>query len=199
MDTIYKCGSCFNKILKTKYHFTIAVQRKIKKITLDFQPEDFRHASGLHYIDDISIERNPQKVIAAILNKKITDEMLDKSNKYKAKSDISGSIKERISEMCYLEEYLDKSDFIRIYEMQNFGSQIRADYFIETYERSRNSAVYIFIRKREENDNYVMVSFFKKYNTYKGSYVYWMMKEKEENGKVTELYRNPNYIEKRSS
>ena len=38
---------------------------------------------------------------------------------------------------------------------------IVADYFIEAVSKIRNSTVYIFIRKREENDNYVVVSFFK--------------------------------------
>lgn len=36
---------------------------------------------------------------------------------------------------------------------------IVADYFIEAVSKIRNSTVYIFIRKREENDNYVGVSF----------------------------------------
>ena len=42
----------------------------------------------------------------------------------------------------------------------------------------RHSAVYIFIRKRVESDNYVVVSFFKKSINYKGDMAYWMRKEK---------------------
>ena len=192
MDKIYQCGNNFAKLINTKYHFTISIKRKIKRITLDFQSEDFRHASGLHYIDDISIERDPKKVIQAILNNNITDELLNESSKYKALSKETGSVEERISEMCQLEEYLDKSDFIRIYQMQDFGSQIKADYFIEAFIRN-NTKVYIFLRKRLENDNYVMVSFFKKYKTYVGTNSYWMLKEKETDGVKTELYRNPSY------
>lgn len=199
MDTILECGQRYRDIEDVKYHFTISSKRKIKKITLDFHTEDFRHASGLHYIDDISIESNPSKVIDAIINQKITDEILDKSTKYKAAKTTTGSsIKERIEELRYLENYLDSSDFIRIYEMQDFGSFIKADYYIEATNRSRRTTVYIFIRKRIENDNYVMVSFFKKSETYKGSAAYWMLKQKEKNGVITELYRNPNYKEKDS-
>ena len=43
--------------------------------------EDFRHASGMRYIDDIIIENNPSKLVDAILNQLITDEMLEKSMK----------------------------------------------------------------------------------------------------------------------
>lgn len=191
MDKIYQCGNNFAKLINTKYHFTISVKRRIQQITLDFQIEDFRHASGLHYIDDIAIERDPQKIIQAILDNNITDALLNKSSKYKSLLKDTGSIEERISEMCQLEEYLDKSDFIRIYQMQDFSSQIKADYFIEAL--SKNTSVYIFLRKRLENDNYVMVSFFKKYRTYKGINSYWMLKEKEINGIKTELYRHPSY------
>lgn len=146
-------------------------------------------------IDDISIENNPGKLIQAILNGNITDEILEKSSKYTTTSREGGSIKERVWEMCYLEEYLDTSDFIRIYEMQDFGSLIKADYFIEASNSKRHTTVYIFIRKRMENENYVVVSFFKKSNVYKGSSAYWMLKKKEYNGKSVELYRNPEYKE----
>lgn len=79
---IYECGKNFKNLLDVKYHFAISVNRKIRHLTVDFQTEDFRHASGLHYIDDISIESNPSEVINAILSNKITDELLDKSSKY---------------------------------------------------------------------------------------------------------------------
>ncbi len=193
MDIIYECGKNFKELLNVKYHFTISVNRKLKQLTLDFQSEDFRHASGLHYVDDISIENNPSKLVESILSHEITDEILNKSNKYKAISKDSGSVKERISQMRYLENYLDNSDFIRIYQMQNFGSLINAEYFIEASCFNKHTTVYIFIRKREENDNYVMVSFFKKHNTYKGQTTYWMQKIKEKDNIFTELYKHPNY------
>lgn len=122
--------------------------------------EDFRHASGMRYVDDISIENNPGKLVDAILNQTITDNMLEKSTKYTTKRPEGGSVKGRVAEFCYLEDYLDKSDFIRIYEVQDFGSWIEAEYFIEATNSQRQTTVYIFIRKRLENDNYVVVSFF---------------------------------------
>lgn len=172
MDKIYECANNFNHILKTKYLFTIVSRRKLKKLVLDFETKDFRHIPGLHYVDDISIENNPSKLIQAVLEGSVTDEILEKSNKYIKTSREGGSIKERVQELCYLEEYLDTSDFIRIFEMQDFGSLIKADYFIEASISQRHTTVYIFIRKRQENDNYVVVSFFKKSTVYRGSSVY---------------------------
>lgn len=194
MDKIYECANNFNKLTKTKYAFTIVSKRKLKTIVLDFMKEDFRHASGMRYIDDITIENNPSKLVDAILNQSITDEMLEKSTKYTtAKRPEGGSVKERVAEFCYLEDYLDKSDFIRIFEVQNFGSWIEAEYFIEASNRQRQTTVYIFIRKRVENDNYVVVSFFEKAATYKGTAAYWMLKEKITEDRHTILYRNPNF------
>lgn len=191
---IYECGKSFKNLLNVKYHFVISVNRKIRHLTIDFQSEDFRHVSGLHYIDDITIEKNPSKIINAILSNEITDELLDKSSKYTMIIKDFGSVKERISEMCFLEEYLDKSDFIRIFQMQDFGSIIDAEYFIEASNFNRHSTVYIFIRKRKENDTYVIVSFFKKHNAYNGQTTYWMHKVKEKGTAITELYKHPNYV-----
>lgn len=163
-------------------------------MTLDFKITDFRHIAGLQYIDDINIEENPEKLFTSILNKTVTDEILLKSRKYSSLSFEGGSVKDRVEELCFLEQYLDKKNFIRIFQVQDFGSLIRADYFIESSDFTRHSTAYIFFRKREENDNYVIVSFFKKANvTYKGIYLYWMLKEKFENGNKIELYRHPNY------
>lgn len=193
MDKIYECANNFNKILETKYVFTIVSNRTEKTIVLDFLKEDFRHASGLHYIDDISMENNPSKLVDSILDGSLTDEMLEKSTKYTKPRREGGIIKERVSEFCYLEEYLDKSDIIRIYKIQAFGSSIEAEYFIEASNFNRHSTVYIFMRKRIESDNYVIVSFFKKSTVYQGAKAYWMLKEKITSGNHRILYKNPNY------
>lgn len=152
-------------LVNTKYHFVFVQNRKRHDIVLDFQPSDFRHATGLHHITDIAIEKNPMKLINAILYtvpSKISDRKLEKSKKYKAVSPYSGSVRERISDMRFLEQCLDTSDFMRIYQTQPFGSQIGAEYFIEAYCSEIQQNVYIFIRKRQESDQYVMVSFFRK-------------------------------------
>ncbi|MBE5843072.1 MAG: hypothetical protein E7302_02685 [Butyrivibrio sp.] len=191
MDIIYECAANFQKLLDIKYHFVVSSKRKVKDITIDFREADFRHAAGLHYVDDIDIERNPDKVISAIIKKTITDELLSKSKKYQAVNSDGDSVKDRVSAFRNLEKFLDTSDFIRIYELQEFGSFIKADYFIEA--KYNKSTAYIFIRKRTEDDTYVVVTFFQKKRSFRGTGIYWMLKEKISNGSATELYRHPNY------
>lgn len=189
MDIVYESARNYQNLLKVKYHFVFSINRKKNEITLDFMPSDFKHAAGLHYIDDIVIEKDPEKVLNAILstkNPKITDSVLEKSEKYGRVCGQFGSVKNRISDMRYLEKCLDESQFLRIYK--NNGSVIEADYTIETYSEDINNNIYIFIRKREESNNYVIVSFFRKSKSIDGTNVYWMLKEK-----IIELFKHKNY------
>ncbi len=136
MDIIYECANNFIKLENKKYHFVFVQNRKSHDIILDFYPSDFRHATGLHHVTDIVIENNPVKLMDVILSKessKVTDIKLNESKKYKEVSPTSGSIKERVSDMRFIEQCLDTSDFMRIFKIQPYGSQIRADYFIEAY------------------------------------------------------------------
>lgn len=193
MDKIFECAQNFKKLVNTKYCFHISAHRKVSIITLDFLIKDFRHAVGLHYLNDIEIEENPEKVMDSILDGEITDAMLEKSDKYKISSQYCGSIQERIDDMRYLEACMDQSDFLRIYQIQPFGSRINADYYIEATNSAQKTKAYIFIRKREESDNYVIVSFFRRHMVFRGITTYWMLKEKIHDGIVQELYRNPSY------
>lgn len=199
MDIIYESAQNFKKLENVKYNFVFVQNRKMHKITLDFMITDFKHAAGLQYITDIAIEKNPAKLIDSILsdNKyKITDEKLSKSYKYKEELRYAGSVQERVSDIRYLEKCLDTSDFMRINKIQTFGSWITAEYFIEAFCREINSIMYIFLRKRAESDNYVIVSFFRKKTVFQGISTYWMLKEKiTEVGKI-ELYRSSTYKEK---
>ena len=165
MDIIYESANNFIKLENVKYHFVFVRNRKSHDIILDFQITDFRHATGLHHVTDIVIENNPAKMVDDILHKNppvITDEKLDGSKKYKEVAPFTGSIKQRVSDMRFLEKCLDTSDFMRIYQVQPFGSFIKADYFIESYCKEISENIYIFIRKRDESNNYVIVSYFRK-------------------------------------
>ena len=84
----------------------------------------------------------------------ITDTKLNESRKYKEISPTSGSVRERVSDMRFIEQCLDTSNFMRIFKLQPYGSQIRADYFIKAYCNEIKANVYVFLRKREESDNY---------------------------------------------
>lgn len=102
---------------------------------------------------------------------KISDRKLEKSKKYKAVSPYSGSVRDRISDMRFP----------------------GADYFIETYCSEIQQNVYIFIRKRQESDQYVIVSFFRKKATFTGISTYWLLKEKESGVGIEQLYKRDTY------
>ena len=146
MDKIYECGRKFADLLNCKYHLVVSGNRKIMKLTLDFKETDLRHISGLHYIDDIVIENSPSKLFTAILKKEITDDVLKKSRKYNSKELYEGgSIEERVSEMRFLERYLDENNFIRIYRMQEFGN----GHFHNGYYAEANKNMELCLRKIE--------------------------------------------------
>ena len=117
----------------------------------------------------------------------ITDTKLNESRKYKEISPTSGSVRERVSDMRFIEQCLDTSNFMRIFKLQPYGSQIRADYFIEAYCNEIKANVYVFLRKREESDNYVVVSYFRKKTVVSGISTYWLLKEKISDDIVNEL------------
>lgn len=196
MDIIYESVHNFIKLKNTKYHFVFVQNRKKHDIILDFKATDYRHATGLHHVTDIVIENNPTKLVNDILLKTppvITDAKLDESKKYKEVAPYTGSIKQRVSDMRFLEKCLDTSDFMRIYQIQTFGSFIKADYFVESYCKEISSNIYIFIRKREESDSYVVISYFRKKTTFNGASTYWMLKEKISDVSTYELYRHSSY------
>ena len=186
----------YQNLLSVKYRFVFSLNRKTKEIFLDFKHTDFRHMAGLHYLDDINISRDPNKTLQSIFNKDITDEVLCKSRKYREESLYCGTIENRIIDIRHLEDFLDVSDFLRIYKMQPFGSQINADYFIESSIRAYKRTVYIFIKKREEDESYVINSFFAKQLTFSGTSTYWMLKQKIQNNDIKELYRHKNFQNK---
>ena len=196
VDKILECVTNFEALIGTEYRFIMSLKRNNREIILNFEETDFRHITGLQHVDDIDIEQDPTKLILAIKNKEITDEILCKSSKYKSNKFEGNSIESRIEELTFLEYYLDNTDFLRIYQVQPFGSLIKADYFIEARLKNRQSTVYIFIRKREQSNKYVIVSFFKKSNTYIGTTMYFMLKEKITKESKIILYKRPDFEEK---
>ena len=134
-----------------------------------------------------------------IEKKKITDELLNKSRVY-INSKPDKDIKSRIEELRFLEEYLDTNNIIRIYNTQNdkyLHSLINADYIIESQFKGSVDIVYIFLKRREENPEYLCVeSFFKKDKiTYGGNKLYWLLKEKITTNEHITLYKHKDYVQ----
>lgn len=198
MDKIYDCAAKFIVLERYEYRFIVTQRRKSSELLLNFCDTDFFHLAGLHYLTDISIPRNRQETLRNIVEKKkITDELLHKSRFY-TNPRPDKNVKSRIEELCFLEEYLDTNNIIRIYNTRNnrfLQSYINADYLIESQFRGSKDIVYIFLKERSENPAYLcVISFFKKDTViYGGDKLYWMLKEKISAYGNTILYRHPNY------
>lgn len=198
MDLIYECATKFVLLERYEYRFVVSKKRKTKEIFLNFRDSDFFHLAGLHHLTDISIPRNRKDTLKNIIEKrKITDSLLYRS-RFFINSESDKDIKSRVEEMCFLEEYLDTDNLIRIYSTENmkhFHSNIDADYIIESRLPMTREVVYIFLKQREESPlMYCAVSFFKKGTvTYGGEALYWMLKEKRDLNQCITLYRHPEY------
>lgn len=187
-------------MINVKYEFHVSDKRKIKKLLLSFSQKEFFHLAGLQYLKDIALPKNRNTTIQDILDKKITDELLEKSKYYVNSLKEEKNIRDRICELQYLEQYLDTNNIIKIFSVKDtpfLYSDINADYVIESSLIQRSKTVYIFLKERKEQQGvYCIVSFFAKKNlTYGGFKLYWMLKRKFMLGQSVTLYQHDNYKE----
>lgn len=198
MNVIYECAAKFIALENYEYRFVVSKNRKTWELKLNFCDSDFFHLAGLQYLTDISIPQNRKDTLKNIIEtKKITDTTLQKSRFFNNPK-LDRNIKSRIEELRFLEEYLDTNNIIRIYNIRNMkhlSSSINADYMIESQFHGSNDVVYIFLKERKENPEYLCaVSFFKKNTiTYGGESLYWMLKEKRNSTECITLFQHKNY------
>lgn len=200
MDKIQECAARFlNLVDTTSYVFHLS-NRGVRVILLNFKLEDFHHLAGLQYLTDITIPRNRKKTIAWILDKNnpVTDKYLSKSKFYEGRSCDEKDIKNRIANLCFLENYLDENNIISIYSPKDGpqnNSLIKCDYIIESRLKELHTTVYIFIRQRLYSESsYGIISFGVKKNvSYGGRKLYWMLNDKIVNEKRITIFQNPKY------
>ncbi|MBD5520650.1 MAG: hypothetical protein HDR03_05395 [Lachnospiraceae bacterium] len=200
MDKIQESAVNFlNLVNTTSYVFHLA-NRTVRVVSLNFMLRDFHHVVGFQYLTDINIPRNKNNTISWILNKDnpITDEYLAKSNFYKGKPNDEKDIESRIEQLCFLEQYLDQNNIIRIYSPKDGpqnNSLIRCDYIIESQLAGSHTIVYIFLKYRNGiGSPCAIISFGVKKNVaYGGQNLYWMLKDKIINGVRQTIYQHPKY------
>lgn len=201
MEIIQECAKAFkNMVDTTSYVYHVSLNKRIKTFEIDFKTIDFHHAIGLQYLEDISIPKNKKKTIDWILNplNNVTDEYLAKDSEYKGKPNQERDVELRISEFRFLEEYLDEENTVYIYSPKDApykGSIIPCDYIIESYLKSRNHTVFIFIKHRSGADSPCkIVSFGVKKNVeYGGMLSYVMLKDKLKDNNRTNIFKHPRY------
>lgn len=153
MDKIQECAVRFLHLVNTTSYVFHLAKRNVRVVSLDFKLEDFHHLAGLQYLTDVSIPKNKKKTISWILNtdNPITDKYLAQSEFYKGKPYDEKDVESRISNLRFLERYLDENNIIRIYSPKDGpknNSFIRCDYIIESQLKGIPTTVYIFLKYR---------------------------------------------------
>lgn len=200
MDKIQESAMNFLHLVDTTQYVFHVARRTVRVITLDFSTKDFHHIAGLQYLTDINIPRNRTKTIEWILDKKnlVTDLYLSESEFYHGKPNDEKDVQKRIEQLCYLEQYLDEDNIIRIFSPKDGprnNSFISCDYIIESKLKGSTTTVYIFLKHRKGKDSpCCIISFVVKKNVaYGGQNLYWMLKDKVVAGKRVTIYQHPNY------
>ena len=200
MDKIQESAMNFLHLVDTTRYIFHVARRNVKIITLDFSAKDFHHIAGLQYLTDINIPRNRNKTIEWILDERnlVTDLYLAESEFYYGKPNDEKDVQKRIEQLCYLEQYLDENNIIRIFSPKDGprnNSIINCDYIIESKLKGSTTTVYIFLKHRKGMDSpCCIVSFVVKKNVaYGGQNLYWMLKDKVIEGERKTIYQHPNY------
>lgn len=204
-DILYKAAVEYEKLLDKGYNIVLGRKCKTFQIQLRFSRDSFFHLIGLQHLRDITFpSKNKERIYKNILDKKITNEMLQKSIFYD-----SYFIEERILYLEKLEEMLDSSKVLfQINHMEYIQyTTIRANYLCE-YQLTENEIgiLYFFIVKESHGkvkNEYRGCSFFKKHETdYKRgtSETKLLLNIKlldigKESKTEMELYRHPHYME----
>ncbi len=169
----------FQHMMGYKYNFVVSYKKTAYQLELSFAEKDFRHMAGLHYLKDIDIPKTPKVLFDKIRNEKINDEYLKESVYYLQIEESHAKVKDRISGLNFLEQFLDSKNLICKYvKYRNIYSSIDADYLIKS--TVNHITAYIFLRRRnKESNDYCICSFFiEPESEYNGISVYWLYKSK---------------------
>lgn len=179
MGDIQNALATFEHMMGYKYKFVISYKKTAYPLELTFEEKDFRHMAGLHYLNDIDIPKTPKVLFDKIRNEKINDDYLRESVFYLKIEESYAKIKDRISGLRYLEQFLDSKNLICKYvKYRNIYSNIDADYLIKS--TVNHITAYIFLKRRDKRSNdYCICSFFiEPESEYNGINVYWLYKSK---------------------
>ncbi len=133
MGEIQNALATFQHMMGYKYNFVVSHKKNAYQLELTFDEKDFRHMAGLHYLNDIDIPKTPKVLFDKIRNEKINDDYLKESVYYLKIEESHAKVKDRISGLKFLEQFLDSKNLICKYvKYRNIYSSINADYLIKS-------------------------------------------------------------------
>lgn len=184
----------YKRILNFSYNFVIGRKNKTVNINLLFSKKDFFHLSGLQYLTDIRELNNDRE---KIFNRIECDSHFQNAI---LNSVCYSKIKERISFLAMLEDFLDSNKTIfKFNNRTNVVSLIEADYILKNSDTAKN--MYVFISKKDDNsDTYFCRSAFsrnKSENDYTAGHISYTLLYKEKINLLKNerqvLYNHPLY------
>lgn len=181
-DLLYDCAVAYKELMNYEYIIEVTVKKKIKKFNIVFEPNQFKHLSGLEKLKDISDFRNisSKVLLKKILDHNITTESIMNSSFINIRindntpSRIDYNIIDRLTELKTLYNKIhniDNNNFC-IYVWDKFcapqyrphHSKICADYFLEfknsSTNKSETEAVCTFFIENRERTKTTGVSIF---------------------------------------
>ena len=143
---LYDSAVTWKKLCSYTYHLTYGFKKKLHDVTITFDPRDFPHLAGFHYLYDIALPRySSAKQLERILEGKITQAQIEKAIEYEE------LVKPRLLALRSLDQVLD-SDFTLysfVPRFAPFTTQLQADYLIES---QLNGISFVFLVRSRKKD-----------------------------------------------
>lgn len=173
MDKLLACANTYFRMMDFTYRIVLGRKGKLYELHISFEAISFHHLIGLHKLHDLRIARaNREKIFHDILEGNISYDFISKSRYFP-------QIKNRFLPFADIEKIFDDNRLIFRYNTKiNRFSLIEADYLMSTPYSGND--IYIFLARRQDDDNYYCRSFFPKEQTdYTKGQAVWTMLHKE--------------------
>ena len=140
MALLFEAASAWNNLLNVSYQITYGKKGKLYHISLSFEPDQFLHLSGIHYIDDVDFQRpyNKRNFVSLLLSKEIDAAKIEQSANW---VDIKG----RLEALVRLEKILDTDFSLYLFRGDNlpFYSDVKANFLIRNLQTG--DVVFLFV------------------------------------------------------
>ena len=176
MSLLLDAAVCWKNMLDISYTFVIGHKWDTQMIQLQFQPDEFAHLSGFHYVTDVDFHLPRQalygkKLMQAVISGKIQEASIEKSTHW-------DKVSQRLQDILFLEKILD--DDFQIFQFHAyklpFHSKIDANYLV--YSTKYQTGIFLFI-DREQSRDYCRSIFSKDSRDYTINQTQWTILEKE--------------------
>lgn len=197
-DILYDAAIKYKELKNIVYTIILGRKNYSYTIVLHFPPESFFHLTGMQHLNDLTFSStNKERIYKDILNKKLTNEDLKKSTFYDR-----WHIDERISNLVLLKEMIESNSMYYLIHGNKYiqYTSIKADYLCE-YNHIKNIVYLFLIHERKYPKFYGECkgcSFFIKHDhnyTIGTSKTTVLLIQKNDNGIIADIFRNPAYVE----